>query len=106
MIYSNLFGAPRQAFAPRPVPQQRHDPGGMGLEWLQLDPAEPAGWRVHTPDDALLRRPLLLIGGWHDPHLNGVLDLFGRSLAAGGRPQLCIGAWSHLDWRGGPPKLL
>ncbi len=84
---------------------QRHDPGGMGLEWLQLDPADPAGWRVHTPDKALLRRPLLLIGGWHDPHLNGVLDLFGRSLAAGGRPRLCIGAWSHLDWRGGLDRL-
>ena len=84
---------------------RRHDPGGMGLEWLQLDPSDPAGWRVHTPDDALLRRPLLLIGGWHDPHLNGVLDLFGRSLAAGGRPRLCIGAWSHLDWCGGLDRL-
>ena len=82
-----------------------HDPQGMGLEWLRLDPAEPAGWCVHTPADALLRRPLLLIGGWHDPHLNGVLDLYGRSLAAGGRPRLCLGAWSHLDWRGGIDRL-
>ena len=84
---------------------QRHDPGGMGLEWLRLDPAKPAGWRVHSPSDALLRRPLLLIGGWHDPHLHGVLDLYGRSLAAGGRPRLCVGAWSHLDWRGGIDRL-
>ena len=82
-----------------------HDPQGMGLEWLRLDPAEPAGWRVHRPSHALLQRPLLLIGGWHDPHLNGVLDLFGRSLAAGGRPRLCVGAWSHLDWRGGIDQL-
>ena len=80
---------------------RRHDPRGMGLEWLRLDPAVPDGWRVHPPSEALLRRPLLLIGGWHDPHLNGVLDLFRRSLAAGGRPRLCVGAWSHLDWRGG-----
>ncbi len=84
---------------------QRHDPAGMGLVWLRLDPADPAGWRVHTPSEALLRRPMLLIGGWHDPHLNGVLDLAGRSLAAGGRPRLCIGAWSHLDWQGGIDRL-
>ncbi|MFM7732785.1 MAG: CocE/NonD family hydrolase, partial [Cyanobium sp.] len=36
-----------------------------------------------------------------DPHLRGVLDLWRRSREAGGRPQLCIGAWSHLHWRGG-----
>ena len=84
---------------------ERHDPQGMGLEWLRLDPADPTGWRIHSPADALLRRPLLLIGGWHDPHLNGVLDLYGRSLAAGGRPRLCLGAWSHLDWRGGIDRL-
>lgn len=80
---------------------QRHDPRGMGLGWLRLDPAEPAGWRIHPISDALLRRPMLLSGGWHDPHLSGVLDLACRSLAAGGRPNLCIGAWSHLDWGGG-----
>lgn len=84
---------------------RRHDPQGMGLEWLRLDPADPAGWRTHTPAEALLRRPLLLIGGWHDPHLNGVLDLYDRSLAAGGRPRLCLGAWSHLDWQGGIDRL-
>jgi len=84
---------------------QRLDPGGMGLGWLGRDPARPEGWRSHRPGDALLRRPLLLIGGWHDPHLNGVLDLFCRSLAAGGRPRLCIGAWTHLDWRGGIDQL-
>ena len=48
---------------------------------------------------------MLLIGSLHDPHLNGVLDLFSRSLAAGGRPRLCIGAWSHLDWHGGIDRL-
>jgi putative CocE/NonD family hydrolase len=69
--------------------------------WLDLDPAEPRGWRTHSPCAALLRRPLLLIGGWHDPHLRGVLDLWRRSRAAAGDPELLIGAWSHLDWRGG-----
>jgi len=80
---------------------RRHDPAGMGLDWLQRDPRHPEGWRIHPVSDALLRRPLLLIGGWHDPHLTGVLDLVERAHAAGGQPALCIGAWSHLDWRGG-----
>jgi putative CocE/NonD family hydrolase len=80
---------------------QRHDPEGMVTQWLGRDPAVPEGWRIHEPSGALLRRPLLLIGGWHDPHLRGVLDLWRRSRAAGGDPELLIGAWSHLDWGGG-----
>lgn len=81
------------------------DPGGMGLAWLVRDPAQPQGWRDHHLTRALLRRPMLLIGGWHDPHLAGTLEVHRRSLKAGGRPQLCIGAWSHLDWRGGVDRL-
>ncbi len=80
---------------------ERHDPDGMGLAWLRANPRDPAGWRVHGPSPALLRRPLLLIGGWHDPHLRGVLDLWRRARAAGGEPALRVGAWSHLHWRGG-----
>ncbi|WP_254950476.1 MULTISPECIES: CocE/NonD family hydrolase [unclassified Cyanobium] len=80
---------------------ERHDPSGMGLRWLRQDPSGPEGWTVHTVAPALLRRPMLLIGGWHDPHLNGVLDLWARAHVAGGRPGLVIGAWSHLDWNGG-----
>lgn len=79
----------------------RHDPGGMGLRWLGLDPDQPGDWRIHPVAPALLRRPLLLIGGWQDPHLGGVLDLWQRAHQAGGNPQLLIGAWSHLQWRGG-----
>ncbi|MFS6827744.1 hypothetical protein [Cyanobium sp. ATX-6F1] len=32
-----------------------------------------------------MRRPMLLAGGWHDPFLDGVLDLHGRSLLEGAR---------------------
>ena len=85
---------------------ERHDPDGMGLRWLRQDPSEPDGWTIHTAAPALLRRPMLLIGGWHDPHLNGVLDLWSRARAAGGSPGLVIGAWSHLDWNGGLDSLL
>jgi putative CocE/NonD family hydrolase len=80
---------------------ERLDPAGMGLDWLRRDPAGAAGWTVHAVAADLLRRPMLLIGGWHDPHLRGVLDLWRRAGAAGGRPQLRIGAWTHLDWQGG-----
>jgi putative CocE/NonD family hydrolase len=77
------------------------DPEGMGLAWLRRDPARPEGWRSHGVAAALLLRPMLLIGGWHDPHLRGVLDLWQRARAAGGEPELRIGAWTHLDWQGG-----
>ncbi|MFN5222381.1 MAG: CocE/NonD family hydrolase [Cyanobacteriota bacterium] len=80
---------------------QRHDPEGMGLEWLGRDPLQPQGWRRHAVLPALLRRPMLLIGGWHDPHLRGVLALWQASREAGGQPQLRIGQWTHLDWQGG-----
>ena len=80
---------------------ERHDPEGMGLGWLRADPSRPEGWRVHSIPPATARRPLLLIGGWHDPHLRGVLNLWERATAAGGQPSLQVGAWSHLRWNGG-----
>ena len=88
-----------------PALLERHDPGSMGLAWLRRDPASGAGWTVHQPSPALLRQPLLLIGGWHDPYLNGVLDLWHQAEAAGGQPLLRIGPWTHLDWGGGLDRL-
>ena len=82
-----------------------YDPQGMGLAWLQRDPATAEGWTVHQPPAEIWKRPMLLIGGWHDPHLAGVLDLWRRARAAGGEPVLRIGAWSHLHWRGGIDRL-
>ena len=84
---------------------QRHDPAGMGLAWLRRSCADAAdwSWAVHQPPLALLKRPMLLLGGWWDPHLRGVLDLWHRSREAGGDPDLCIGPWSHLNWSGGQP---
>lgn len=80
---------------------RRLDPGGMGLRWLAADPAVADGWVRHQPPQPLLQRPMLLLGGWFDPHLRGVLDLWALSWAAGGRPNLRIGAWTHLQWSGG-----
>ena len=77
------------------------DPDGMARRWLGSDPADADPWPSHEPPAALWRRPMLLIGGWHDPHLAGVLQLWQRARAAGGSPWLRIGAWSHLHWHGG-----
>ena len=84
---------------------RRHDPDGLALAWLLADPAEPSLWRRHTPPEPLWRRPMLLIGGWYDPHLRGVLDLWQRCRSAGGAPLLRIGAWTHLSWHGGIDRL-
>jgi predicted acyl esterase len=88
-----------------PALLERHDPGSMGLAWLWRDPAGGTGWTCHQPPPALLRQPLLLIGGWHDPYLNGVLDLWCQADAAGGQPLLRIGPWTHLHWGGGLDRL-
>ena len=84
---------------------ERYDADGMGLGWLRKDPAAGAGWHRHQPPEGLWRQPMLLIGGWYDPHLRGVLDLWRRCDAAEGRPVLRIGAWSHLHWHGGLDRL-
>ena len=84
---------------------ERYDPNGMALTWLGNDPAQAEGWVVHQPAPDLLRQPMLLLAGWHDPHLRGMLDLYRRSQAAGGSPRLHIGAWSPLDWPGGADQL-
>ena len=41
---------------------------------------------------------MLLLGGWWDPHLIGILDLWNRAKAAGGSPELHIGPATHLQW--------
>jgi uncharacterized protein len=83
---------------------ERHDPQGMALRWLRQDPARPERWTCHQPAGGLWQRPLLLLGGWHDPHLEGVLDLWTRARRDGGQPLLRIGAWSHLNWGEGADR--
>ena len=84
---------------------RRHDRGNMVLGWLESDPADPQAWRIHAPPAALWQRPMLLIGGWHDPHLRGVMDLYRRCGQGGAAVMLRIGAWSHLRWNGGIDRL-
>lgn len=77
---------------------RRHDPNSMVLGWLERDPQQHSAWTCHEPPDGWLRQPMLLLGGWWDPHLRGILDLHQRSLAAGGQPDLHIGPATHLNW--------
>ena len=77
---------------------RRHDPNGMAATWFANDPANRSIWTKHTPPEAWLSVPMLLIGGWWDPHLIGMLDLWHRSQAAGGTPELEIGPATHLQW--------
>jgi len=82
---------------------ERHDPDGMARRWLLQPPG--GEWVCHRPSPDLLCLPMLLIGGWWDPHLGGILDLWARSRQAGGQPMLRIGAWSHTNWHGGVDRL-
>lgn len=84
---------------------KRHDSQGMACRWLQLPASLAPRWVCHQPIPALLQRPMLLIGGWYDPHLRGILNLFACARAAGGSPLLRIGAFTHLDWNGGMDRL-
>ncbi len=77
------------------------DPEGMACGWLANDPQSPQTFREHPVLPELLRRPMLLIGGWYDPHLRGILQLWQQAQQAGGKPHLRIGAWTHLNWEGG-----
>jgi len=80
---------------------QQHDPANMVLAWLQRQAGSGSDRPPHAVDPQLWHKPMLLIGGWHDPQLEGVLDLYGRARSAGAQPVLHIGAWTHLHWQGG-----
>ena len=87
---------------------ERLDPDGMVLSWLRQDPeseAEAGVGLAACVDPQIWQRPMLLIGGWYDPHLEGILDLLRRVVDAGATPWLRIGAWTHLHWRGGVDRL-
>ena len=77
---------------------ERHDPNGMANKWLELSHSRSNNWKSYEPLDSWLKKPILLIGGWWDPHLNGILDIFSKSKNAGGNPRLIIGPATHLQW--------
>jgi putative CocE/NonD family hydrolase len=81
-----------------PALLKEHDPKGMAWTWLQRDPRDREEWPIHTVQTSWLKQPMLLLGGWWDPHLLGLLDLWQQSKAAGGSPKLMVGPATHLEW--------
>ncbi len=77
---------------------EKYDPKGITLNWLRESNKTEQNWLIHKPLRTWLKNPLLLIGGWWDPHLRGLIDLFAKSLQAGGSPELHIGPATHLNW--------
>ena len=77
---------------------KKNDPDGMALKWLKLSQSKTLQWESYEPLDSWLKKPLLLIGGWWDPHLKGILDVFAKAKNAGGDPKLLIGPATHLQW--------
>jgi len=74
------------------------DPQGMAFDWLIRSNKSNQEWITHKPSATWLKQPMLLIGGWWDPHLAGIIDLYKKSVAAGGNPELHIGPATHLQW--------
>tara|TARA_B100001250_G_scaffold162106_1_gene139216 strand:+ start:972 stop:2552 length:1581 start_codon:yes stop_codon:yes gene_type:complete len=77
---------------------KKHDSEGMAYKWLYLSQRKTLHWKSYKPLDSWLKKPLLLIGGWWDPHLKGILDIFTKAKNAGGDPKLLIGPATHLQW--------
>ena len=77
---------------------ERNDPDGMANKWLKLSHNRSLKWESYNPLDSWLRKPLLLIGGWWDPHLKGILDIYSKAKNAGGDPKLLVGPATHLQW--------
>ena len=77
---------------------KKFDPHGMALNWLKSSNEGNKQWEIHKPLSSWLRQPMLLIGGWWDPHLRGIIDLYKKSVEAGGYPELHVGPASHLHW--------
>ena len=76
----------------------RHDPYGMVSKWLKLSNQKTPIWKSHKPLSTWLKQPMLLLGGWWDPHLEGILDLHQKSIDVGGNPEIHIGPATHLNW--------
>ncbi len=84
---------------------KRFDPNGMAIQWLNSSSKNNEEFKVHKPLKTWLRKPMLLIGGWWDPHLKGILDLYRKSIEEGGSPQIVIGPGTHLQWWEGVQKV-
>ncbi len=76
---------------------KKYDPNNFVLEWLGNLQNDNDFLRIKILS-SWLKKPMLIIGGLWDPHLEGALDLYKKSIAAGGNPDIIIGNATHLNW--------
>jgi putative CocE/NonD family hydrolase len=70
---------------------------GFFQRWLVENDPEADYWteRGHTHRIAGVKAPILMIGGWYDIFLPWQLDDYAALRAAGAKPYLTIGPWTH-----------
>lgn len=96
-------GQPRLAAALDHLPLAEADRVATGVtipfyqEWLRHHTPEAAYWRERVFADrvARVRAPVVMVTGWHDIFLPAQLDDYATLRAAGTRPRLVIGPWTH-----------
>ncbi|MET8530042.1 CocE/NonD family hydrolase [Micromonospora sp. NPDC005172] len=96
-------GQPRLAAALDHLPLAGADRVATGVtipffqEWLRHHTPEAAYWRERVFADrvARVRAPVVMVTGWHDIFLPAQLDDHATLRAAGTRPRLVIGPWTH-----------
>jgi putative CocE/NonD family hydrolase len=84
-----------------PAVLQRYGRYTHYADWIG-NPQPQGYWDRISPRAALASRtgdvPMLHVGGWYDPMLEGTLGAF-RALAASRAPQrLIVGPWGHIPW--------
>ena len=84
---------------------EKYDPNNFVIEWLENLQNNNSFFEI-KPITSWLKKPMLIIGGLWDPHLKGALDLYQKSLVAGGNPEIIIGNATHLNWWEGSQKTL
>ncbi|MCO1597752.1 CocE/NonD family hydrolase [Micromonospora sp. RHAY321] len=96
-------GQPRLAAALEHLPLADADRVATGVtipffqEWLRHHTPDAAYWRRRVFADrvARVRAPVVMVTGWHDIFLPAQLDDHATLRAAGARPRLVIGPWTH-----------
>ncbi|MFG1652704.1 CocE/NonD family hydrolase [Micromonospora sp. NPDC049275] len=96
-------GQPRLAAALDHLPLAQADRVATGVtipffqEWLRHHDPDAAYWRSRVFADrvARVRAPVVMVTGWHDIFLPAQLDDHATLRAAGARPRLVIGPWTH-----------
>ncbi|MGS2615172.1 CocE/NonD family hydrolase [Micromonospora sp. LZ34] len=96
-------GQPRLTAALAHLPLAEADRIATGVtvpffqEWLRHHTPAADYWRTRVFDDRIgqVRAPVAMVGGWHDIFLPAQLRDFAALRAAGARPRLTVGPWTH-----------